>query len=197
MVFLSFTGEEFTDIKPLGYVDYIKQQGIEISAETTEINSESPSLPVSATVTPADALGENVYWSISTEDDIQVEFAEFGNWMRINSVSNSGSFTVRGTSLDDPAIFDELEFNANLSGIDEAIGKSLRIYPNPVSNELTVQGEQIIEQVNIFNQTGTLVRQYNVNAMEAQIDMSSFTSGFYIIEVVEKDKTHCKTLIKQ
>ncbi len=56
------------------------------------------------------------------------------------------------------------------------------IYPNPVVNTLNLKSKTNIQDVAIYNIDGKLLQSVNVNTFNAQIDMSSYTPGAYIIQ---------------
>ena len=198
MVFINFAGEAFTDNKPLGYVDYVKQEDVQLSASTTEFTSDMSSLLVEADITPADALGENVYWSVSSVDDVNVEFVNYGPSIRIRSTDKEGAFTIRGTSLDDSEIYDELEFTSVITSINDIADKDLEIFPNPVSDVLNIKStDGTIDQVNVFNMQGNQMLSATVTGNEEQINMSGLKEGSYIIELKGENKNARFIVIKK
>ena len=61
------------------------------------------------------------------------------------------------------------------------IKKTLKIYPNPVKNEINLISEELITKIKLYNYQGKLVLEKN-NDVEF-IKVSSLTSGIYFIEV--------------
>lgn len=68
------------------------------------------------------------------------------------------------------------------TGCVDAVGEMeesvLTLYPNPVGNQLTIEGVEV-ERVDMFNALGQLVGQFHQNV----IDFSSFESGVYFLHV--------------
>ena len=66
--------------------------------------------------------------------------------------------------------------------IDE---KKIRIFPNPVNNQLEIQFANFSEkyQGTIYDLTGKKVHTFNKNAHENSIDVSFLKSGFYILNI--------------
>lgn len=60
---------------------------------------------------------------------------------------------------------------------------SIRIFPNPVYDQLTVQSEIEINSVEIINSSGAKLQSNLVNKNSLQLDMRKFPSGLYIIKV--------------
>ncbi|MBE9465088.1 T9SS type A sorting domain-containing protein [Dyadobacter subterraneus] len=60
---------------------------------------------------------------------------------------------------------------------------SVRIFPNPVSDQLSIQSEIEINSVEIINSFGIKLQSNMVNKNSLQLDMSKFPSGLYIIRV--------------
>jgi len=63
---------------------------------------------------------------------------------------------------------------------------SMRMYPNPASDLITVSSENnIISDINILETTGKVVyKQSNVNKKKANLDVSTLQSGVYYIRSV-------------
>ena len=71
----------------------------------------------------------------------------------------------------------------SVPGIDEK-EHSLVLYPNPVRNSLNVEHTGFINSVKIFDITGRMIYNEQVNNNQAQINVSGFTQGVYIIQVI-------------
>lgn len=66
--------------------------------------------------------------------------------------------------------------------VEEMEEPVLKLYPNPVSAQLTIEGIEV-GQVEVFNALGQMVRQFRQNV----IDLSSFESGVYFLHVFSND----------
>ena len=72
-----------------------------------------------------------------------------------------------------------------------------KIYPNPVSNVLTISTEEDIQYINIYNILSVKVKEMTINNKEAVIDLTDLESGMYLIEIVGKNEKSIKTFIKE
>lgn len=71
---------------------------------------------------------------------------------------------------------------------------SLTLYPNPVSNLLTINATNRIEKIEVFNMLGKKVLSSNSN----KIDVSNLSSGMYISKIYqENDIISTKRFVKQ
>ena len=68
-------------------------------------------------------------------------------------------------------------------GIADLEAKGFSAYPNPVTNSLNLNAQELISSVSIYNVLGQEVYTANVNALSTTIDTSSFTSGAYFVKV--------------
>lgn len=72
-------------------------------------------------------------------------------------------------------------------GVNELlVGKesaySMAVYPNPVSDALTVNAENKISTLRVFDVTGKMVETFeNVNAKITQLNVSEYSNGLYFI----------------
>ena len=73
---------------------------------------------------------------------------------------------------------------------------AVRIFPNPVNVQLTIQSERIIENVKIYNLLGRIIIQYgSSHSNMLNIDTEPLPSGLYIIRVETAGST-CTRILK-
>lgn len=85
------------------------------------------------------------------------------------------------------------------AGISENKLLSFDMYPNPVSDMLTVQlpiGTEKAE-VSIFDYTGRLVSLKTISSNDATIDIQSISKGIYMIRVATNSKIGVQRFIKK
>lgn len=85
------------------------------------------------------------------------------------------------------------------AGISENKLLSFDMYPNPVSDMLTVQlpiGTEKAE-VSIFDYTGRLVSLKTISSNDATIDIQSISKGIYMIRVATNTKIGVQRFIKK
>jgi len=85
------------------------------------------------------------------------------------------------------------------AGISENNLLSFDMYPNPVSDMLTVQlpiGTEKAE-VSIFDYTGRLVSLKTISSNDATIDIQSISKGIYMIRVATNTKIGVQRFIKK
>ncbi len=85
--------------------------------------------------------------------------------------------------------------NAGISFLKETLEKQFTLYPIPTQNALTIQSENPIAQIEIYNQLGEMVL---VKSAHHTIDISSLPRGIYFCKVVdENDKTGIEKVVKE
>ena len=72
-----------------------------------------------------------------------------------------------------------------------------KMYPNPVDNILTINAEEEIQNISIYNILSVKVMDMAINNKEAVLDLSSLESGMYMIEILGKNEKSIKTFIKK
>ena len=84
--------------------------------------------------------------------------------------------------------------NARLVDNDSDISVS----PNPASDKLFLTTEENINKISIYSVTGQMVYQSNnLKGLENSIDVSSFTSGIYLISVETEEEVLTEKFIKE
>lgn len=100
------------------------------------------------------------------------------------------------------------EINANCistNTVDEKHTQTIKIYPNPLSNILTVEFEQLrntLSSFTIVNSLGAIVKridsnQFGPNNSEVTIDVTSLNEGVYFLQVVNNDFTRTLPFYKK
>lgn len=68
-------------------------------------------------------------------------------------------------------------------GIDENGDEQFRIYPNPVSNLINIESDFEITRIIMYNNSGQIVMDKEINSYNCQINVSQFDKGSYIISL--------------
>lgn len=70
-------------------------------------------------------------------------------------------------------------------------------YPNPVKNLLNLSYNQNITSASVFNVLGQKVMEQNISANATALDMSSLSSGTYMVKVTAENQTKTIKVIKE
>ncbi len=92
----------------------------------------------------------------------------------------------------------DFAFNASIAtitGVNELISSDFSIYPNPANNVLRINTNQSIEEINIYNVSGSLVRTILNNT--STINISDLNKGMYILVVKTEEGIKQTRFIKE
>jgi hypothetical protein len=122
----------------------------------------------------SDAFG-NVIDSVTYHDSPPWPEADGnGYYLKLNDPFSDNSIAQNWTASNEILI----------SGIETPAEENIRIYPNPVSDFLTVSADQEIISVTLLNITGkTITKENQINNAEYNLDMRHFDSGIYLIRI--------------
>ncbi|MDC0257946.1 T9SS type A sorting domain-containing protein, partial [Crocinitomicaceae bacterium] len=101
------------------------------------------------------------------------------------SVNNTGceSYRLKITDYTSGAYIDSIDLNfCSVLGLEEEGLELVQLYPNPVSDELTIEGE--VDKISIFASDGQLIRSQHVSNLDgvSTINVAELKTGMYIIE---------------
>ena len=71
---------------------------------------------------------------------------------------------------------------------------SIKIYPNPASTNVTVQTNQVIDKLELYNVLGKKIR---VESATNSFDLSDLASGIYILKIYAGIETYSRKIVKQ
>lgn len=74
--------------------------------------------------------------------------------------------------------------------------KEPRIFPNPVHNIFIVEAVAEIKSLRLYDTQGRLLRSIELNELSAEIDISRFSKGAYIVEVTSSKRIYTRLIIK-
>lgn len=178
---------------------------LSLSAQTTfDINWEVGvnGAAASATVAP----GDTVRWtwtdalphSVTSESGSQENF-DSGI---LTGLGTEFSFTFNQTGSNDyrcdvhSNMFGTITVEQILSTEDKFV-KSLKFYPNPATDQVTVFSLFAIDSYELMNISGQLVMQGNDDGNFSQLDVSSLTPGMYFLKVTSGALAHTTKIIVQ
>jgi len=112
----------------------------------------------------------------------------------IRYATDYAAFTGKDVTPGNP-----IELNPDLSNctvleIEENELSNVRIFPNPTSEILTIQTEQFIDRIEIYNALGNLILN---KSNSKNINLKNISSGLYIIKIHSEETYFSKKIIKQ
>ncbi|WP_298120386.1 T9SS type A sorting domain-containing protein [Flavobacterium sp.] len=82
-------------------------------------------------------------------------------------------------------------------GNEEFVINSIKLFPNPVVDFVTIISTDIMSKIEIINMLGQTVSSQTIKEVETNIDMTRYSSGSYIIRVFVEDKIKTFKVIKK
>ena len=161
-------------------------------------NFDLKDVTIKVTVNPAEGgrvSGDGVF-PYGTSVTLTIETFEdyaFRSWVE-DGVVISEELTFSFTATADRAITALLNHTL---GIGEQNGIAARLYPNPVGDVLSVEANQAIDKVEIFNVLGALVySQTNCSDM-VSVTTTDLPSGAYVIRVTTDKAVETLRFVKE
>ena len=75
------------------------------------------------------------------------------------------------------------------AGVNDVEGLDFTYYPNPTDNVVDFNGQKVIDSLVVRNLLGQQLLTVSPNATSTRIDLSTFPSGMYLIEVTSGEQT--------
>jgi len=74
---------------------------------------------------------------------------------------------------------------------------NVNLYPSPAQNELTISAKNTIQNASIYNVLGRKVQSYTVNATSKKLDVSTLSTGIYILKYTVDNVVGSMKFIKE
>jgi hypothetical protein len=75
-------------------------------------------------------------------------------------------------------------------------GGDPRVFPNPVGNLMMIEADYEMGSVRLLDIQGRLLRSYEINGTTAEVDMSQYQSGMYILGIISTEKNYSRIIVK-
>jgi hypothetical protein len=66
------------------------------------------------------------------------------------------------------------------TSINEVADVNVALYPNPASNQITIQTDVAMDNVTIVDRLGRMVGSYSASGNETKVNVSALSAGIYI-----------------
>ena len=106
---------------------------------------------------------------------------------------HSVSIYLEGSTVSAPQTYDFL----NNLAVDENESISLVVYPNPATDRLTIESEEVIHQCEIYDLTGQLVETLENASERMEISVEALPAGIYLIRLVTDRFTPTRWFVKK
>ncbi len=197
------TGSSTTNNIIVNYSATATNGNISIKAHNTCGNSNAITLSITVKPSPATPVITQNGNNLVSNASVGNQWYNLGSGLINNATSNiyspqiSGKyFTIvssNGCSSDSSNII----YYNNLSVLEANYNKTIRLYPNPVKDNLTIESptnaNQKLEIINLLGQTMYTYYIYS----KATIDVSSFPKGVYLIKINTPNGVVVKKFVKE
>lgn len=106
-------------------------------------------------------------------------------------------FNVFGLEIE-PGYGQAIDFTLSLAplSVETFDRTALAVYPIPAQDILNINYKSALETIKIYTVLGQEVLQQKTEASQLQLDVSSFTTGIYIVKLFTKEGQHSFRMIK-
>ncbi|WP_418262365.1 T9SS type A sorting domain-containing protein [Flavobacterium faecale] len=77
------------------------------------------------------------------------------------------------------------------------VNQSVLVFPNPASTVITIQSSENMEQVQLVDMNGKLMRTQDVKSQQHQLNIADLPSGMYFLKIKTEHRTEIKKILKQ
>jgi hypothetical protein len=71
-----------------------------------------------------------------------------------------------------------------------------RVFPNPVHDILSIEGDTEIRSLSLLDIQGRLLRTFEINGLSGEVDVSNFVTGTYILKIRSSEKIYTRLIVK-
>lgn len=166
--------------------------------EVTNGTCTSARVPVTASITPVSAPIGNANQTFCAGETVGLLVITSGSNIVWYNASTNGAVVPNGTLLVSGTTYyasqnngtcespTRLAVTATLGaclGTDEFVFNQMKLYPNPVTDMLTISNTEMMSGVMVADMLGRILSTKNVNDTETKVDMSNYPTGTYLVQV--------------
>jgi hypothetical protein len=162
---------------------------------------ESVMVDPDGTHTVADYIGSG---AATATDNCTDPVTNFTQEPVAGTVLGVGEWVVTFTATDEYGNVSTCEMNLDLTLLgnqDNELSSAIALYPNPANEQVTISNSSNIalETAMIYDLNGKLVSQINLQDMQSErvIDVSSYATGVYMVQITGEQSSVVKRMIKE
>ena len=111
--------------------------------------------------------------------------------------TNWSIYTEDISAFPEDSEYDLIIFDPTLGVSENGSLASVSLYPNPADTYTTIESQEIIEEVRVYNLLGQEVLRIAGEGMKMSLDTSSLTSGTYLVNVRCEGRSKTLQLLKK
>ena len=104
------------------------------------------------------------------------------------------SFTPIGG---DGTVINRIVFTGNALSVDDSEHLSVKLYPNPATSEVLIEGLQHHSELTIIDVNGRVLTAFTSRDTFTSLDVSEYNSGLYFVEIKSGEQLQTLKFIKQ
>jgi ribosomal protein L28 len=120
--------------------------------------------------------------------------AAFNAAFPYNKASIFFNFNVVGSGQ--TYYFDDMKFGASL-GLSSFEASKVKMYPNPTSSVFTIEANEVIESVSLYNVLGQEVVAKNPNSNVVTLDIANLQTGVYVVKTMIGGVSSTSRIVKR
>ena len=177
---LTYTASGCSPATAAGIVTVNPNPTVSLGGDTTLCAADFP-YTLLATVT-----GTNNQFTWSTGDQSQSI-----------TIATGGSYTVNVTNSSGCSASDAIQITSDpCASLEQISDWNVKVYPNPGSEVVTIESNEIFEQIYLYDSNGKLVYSNSVSANSMTIDVSKLVTGVYEMKLMNSNSIVWRKLIK-
>lgn len=166
--------------------------GIQVRLKVENHANNQQTLETEATTTVANGW-QTLEFNFATP---ATNTAAFNPAFVYNKASIFFNFGVNGATAGEKTYyFDDVKFGAAL-GVNSFEASKVKMYPNPTNSQFTIEANNTIERVALYNVLGQEVVANQFNSNSVTIDISNLQTGVYVVKTLIAGVTSTSRIVK-
>ncbi len=144
--------------------------------------------------------GQNIKWYLNQNPLAGKTSRTNETSLPLTTIIVDGTTYYASQTIDGIESIERLAVTAKSDGALSTSGfilPNFSLYPNPVKHILTINNTAAIDDIEIFSISGKAVLSKKINSNHAEVDLSSVSSGLYLLKVKSEGKTKTIKFIKE
>jgi surface protein len=164
---------------------------ITVNQVTSPVGNSNQSFATNGTIADLVISPTNVVWYATLADALA----------NINPLSSSTALTNGATyyavNVNGQCRSEAFPVTVSLTvGIENLVNKTFKIYPNPVSSVLQIEGSSVIGLVEIYSLAGRLLIREDFKETSASLDLTNLANALYLVKITTDNQTEEFTIVK-